>query len=131
MCRAALPIANMQHKIATLCPMIDVSNCHTHFALSENQGSSSYHYASGASGRTTFPDCQTVLRRTLFLSGLEGSSGIFGPRGHNYPPPTLGYGKNLPPQTQLTLSQLESNIRKKLSPAEADNIVLDASLKNG
>jgi hypothetical protein len=35
------------------------------------------------------------------------------------------------PQTQLTLSQLESDIRKKLSPAEADNIVLAASPKNG
>jgi hypothetical protein len=44
-------------------------------------------------------------------------------------PPTLGDGKDLPPQTHLTLSHLESNIRKKLSPAEADNIVLAGSPK--
>jgi hypothetical protein len=37
--------------------------------------------------------------------------------------------KNLPPQTRLTLSQLD--IRKKLSPAEADNIVLAESPQNG
>jgi len=55
---------------------------------------------------------------------IEGSPGILRQRGNNYPPPTRGCGKNLPPQTHLTLSQLESNIRKKLSPAEADNIVL-------
>jgi hypothetical protein len=81
--------------------MIDVNNCRTHFALSENQG-----------------------------SRLDGSSDILGPRGNNYPPPTPGCGKN-PPQTHLTLSQLESNIRKKLSPAEANNIVLAASPQNG
>ena len=54
-----------------------------------------------------------------------GSSG----RGNNYLPFTLGYGKNLSPQTHLTLSQLESNIRKKVTPAEADNVVLAASPK--
>ena len=31
--------------------------------------------------------------------------------------------KNLPPQTHRTLSQLESNIRTKLNPAEAYNMV--------
>jgi hypothetical protein len=70
------------------------------------------------------PDWRAVLRRTLFFSGLEGGSGILRPRGNNYPSPTLGCGKILPPQTHLTLSQFESNIREKLSPAEADNIVL-------
>jgi hypothetical protein len=33
-----------------------------------------------------FPDCRTVLRRTLVLSGLDGSSGIVRPRDNNYPP---------------------------------------------
>ena len=39
-----------------------------------------------AAAGTTFPDCRTVLRRTLVLSGLDGSSGIVKPRDHNYPP---------------------------------------------
>ena len=79
----------------------------------------SYHFAAvtrqGGRAEDAFPTAEP------FCDGLEGSSGILGPRGNNYPPPTLGYGKNLPPQTHLTLSQLESNIRKKMSPAEADN----------
>jgi hypothetical protein len=63
----------------------------------------------------------------LFFPGLEASSGILGPCGDDDPPPTLGYGKIFTPQTRLTLSQLESNIREKLSPAEANSIVLAAS----
>jgi len=34
---------------------------------------------------------------------IEGRSGVLRPRGNNYPPPTFGYGKNLPSQTHLTL----------------------------
>jgi hypothetical protein len=35
------------------------------------------------------------------FSGLDRSSGLPKPRGNNYPPSALGYGKDLPPQTQL------------------------------
>jgi hypothetical protein len=51
-------------------------------------------------------------------------------RDNNYPPLLSATEKssvsNAPP-----LSQLESNIRRKLNPVEADNIVLAASPKNG
>jgi hypothetical protein len=71
------------------------------------------------------------VKLTLFFRGSIGSSGILGPRGNNYPPPTPGYGKIFRlKRASLSLS-LNPNIRKKLSPAEADNIVLAASLKNG
>ena len=39
--------------------------------------------------------------------------------------------KNFPPQTQLTLSQLESNIRANLNPAEAYNMVPNRDPQNG
>lgn len=39
--------------------------------------------------------------------------------------------KNLPPQTHLTLSQLESNIRTNLNPAEAYNMVPGRDPQNG
>ena len=80
----------------------------------------SYHYAAIARQGSRADDVSGLPNRfatNALFSGLEGSSGILGPRGNSYPPPTLGYGKNLPPQTQLALSQLESNIRKKPSPA--------------
>jgi len=81
--------------------------------------------------RTTFSDCPSRFAKSGLFSGFEGSFGTLGPRGNNYPPPTLGDGENLPLPAHLTVSQLESNIRKKLSPAEADNMVLAASPKNG
>jgi hypothetical protein len=39
--------------------------------------------------------------------------------------------KNLPPQTHLTLSPLESNIRTNLNPAEAYNMVPGRDPQNG
>jgi len=39
--------------------------------------------------------------------------------------------KNLPPQTQLTLAQLELTIRTNLNPAEAYNMIPGRSPQNG
>ena len=70
-----LPIANIRHKMARLCPMIDVNNCHTHFALSENLGSLSYRYAA----------ITRQVRRADDVSGLPNrfatSALFFGPQG--------------------------------------------------
>jgi alkylhydroperoxidase family enzyme len=77
-----------------------------------------------------FPDCRTVLRRTLVLPGLEGSSGIVKPRDNNYPL-LLSATEKIFRLKRASASQLESNIRKKLNPVEADNIVLAASRQNG
>ena len=102
--RAEFTFANVRHKIARLCPIVDVNNCPTHCALSENQGSLNYHFAAitRQGGRADdVPDRRTVLRRTLFSPGIEGSSGIFGPRGNKL---AAGYGENSASNARHTLS---------------------------
>ena len=82
-------------------------------------------------GRWAGRETSRFATSALFLSRLEGSSGTLRPRGNNGPPICSRLRKNLPPQTHLTLSRLESNIRRKLSPSEADNMVLGRNPQNG
>jgi hypothetical protein len=112
--------------------MIDVNDCHTHFALSENQGSLSYHYAAVTTGRPRgrrFRTAEPFCDGTLFFGGSRVAPGSSGRAVTTTRRLLSTTEKIFRWNAPHTLSQLESNIRKKLSPAEADNVVLAASPK--
>ena len=75
----------------------------------------------------TSPDCRTVLRRTLFSRGSRAAPGFLG-RAGTTARCLLSTAEKIASNAPHTL-QLESNSRKKPSPAEDNNIVLAASPK--